>query len=154
MKKIALLILLIVCMYTSTVFADTNCQTPCKKQQECKQKVYTRTCPADTFLCTNKDKDELFKCVGLSDTQICTAEKINDKYEMEVLSLNEKIKCEQKKLYDLKKACCKGSDYRATKREIKSLKRERKKICKCYEEQFKAILSDEQKKQYRKTVKN
>ena len=54
--------------------------------------------------------------------------------------MNEKIKCENSKLNDLKKSCNKGKEYRATKREIKNLKKERREICKCYEKQFKVIL--------------
>ncbi len=170
MKKIGLLIFSIVFLSTISAFADCgqqnqpvkqwytmlqqkncdspqiaeNCNNPCEKE------LYTRPCPVDTFLCTNKDKEELYKCLGLSDTQICTADKINDKYETEVLSLNERIKCEQKSLYDMKKACNKGSDYRKTKSKIRELKKERKEICKRYEKKFKAILSDNQRHKYNK----
>ena len=172
MKKIGLLIFSII-LATSCVFADCNktnapvkewysippqqksCDKPIQKpcDNPCEKKMYTRECPKDTFLCTGKEIDELFKCIGLSETQICNAKKFQDKYETEVLSLNERIKCEQKNLYEMKKACNKGSEYRKTKKVIKDLKSERKKICKCYEKQFKETLSDEQRHSYNKYTK-
>ena len=177
MKKIGLLIFSVICLSSLCAYSDCHtgnapikqwytipaqksCDKACEKLAEkpcnkpCEKEMYTRTCPVDTFLCTNKGKEDLYKCIGLSDSQICTADKINDKYETEVLSLNEKIKCEQKKLYDMKKACTKGSEYRHTKREIRKLKKERKEICKCYEKQFKTILSDNQRRAYNKYKKN
>ncbi|MBQ9245101.1 hypothetical protein IJ182_02410 [bacterium] len=165
MKKIGLLFLSITVLSTMNVFAASNCndcpskkqaysapyQKPCEKP--CEKKMYTRPCPVDTFLCTGKDKDKMYKCLNLTDTQICTADKINDKYEIEVLSLNEKIKCENKRLYDLKQTCYDKKEYRKIKRNLKNLKKERKEICKCYEKQFKAILSNQQIREYRKYKK-
>ncbi len=167
MKKIGLLIFSII-LASLCAFADCNqpnapvrewytispqksCEKPC--DNPCEKKMYTRECPKDTFLCTGKEIDELFKCIGLSETQICNAKKLQDKYETEVLSLNERIKCENKNLSDLKRSCNKGSEYRKTKRTIKDLKKERKKICKCYEKQFKETLSDEQRHAYNKYTK-
>lgn len=156
MKNFGLLIFAAVVLCSVNVFADNNstpCQKPCNTPKTCEKKMYTRPCPVDKFLCTGKDKDKLYKCIGLSNTQICTADKINDKYEMEVLSINEKIKCENKRLYDLKQNCMNKSEYREVKKNLKELKRERKKICKCYENQFKEILSDNQKREYKKYKK-
>ena len=176
MKKIGLLMLLILLTGMLTVQAD-NCNsnppvrkmytyTPMPKKQPCNkpvqtpcekpcspEPVYSRACPADTFLCTGKEKNAMFKCLKLSETQICNADKLQDKYETEVLSLNERIQCEKKKLYEMKKACTKGSEYRRTKREIKRLKKERNKICECYEKQFKVTLSSEQIKEYKRYKK-
>ncbi len=153
MKKISLLILTFVCFISMNAFAD-NCKTPCPAPNPCPKKVYTRPCPKDTFLCTNKEKDELLKCLGLSETQMCTTEKIQDKYELETLSINERIKCEEQNLNHLKKQCASKGDMRKVKNTIKELKKERKEICKCYEKQFLAILSDEQRKAYKNYKKN
>ena len=176
MNKIKILVLALLCISTLNVYADVNCnKTPVKKtytysplpakqnncskpaekscDKPCPQPVYTRECPAETFLCTGKERTSLFKCMNLSETQICNAEKLQDKYETEVLSLNERIQCEKKKLYQMKKACTKGSEYRKTKREIRRLKKERNKICKCYEKQFKTTLSDQQIKEYKRYKK-
>ncbi len=108
---------------------------------------------SECFLCTNKNTDELFKCMNLSETQLCTAMKIQDKYEIEVLSLNEKIQCEEQKISSLKKNCAKNREIRNVNRTIRDLKKKRKEICKCYEKQFEALLSDSQKKAYKKAKK-
>jgi len=97
--------------------------------------------------------NNLFRQMGLSETQICTAMKIQDKYELEVLSLNERIQCEEQSLNSLKSNCAKNSQLRKQKRTIKDLKKKRKEICKCYEKQFKALLSDQQKRAYNKYKK-
>ena len=143
----------------------SNCQKPCKKacsipcqtpapcESQCPQ-TYTNPCAVDGFLCTNKDKACIYREIGLSETQICTADKIQDKYELEVMSLNEKIKCEQQNLSDLAKNCASAGDKRRVNRNIKDLKKERKDICKCYEKQFEAILSDDQRHAYRRAKKN
>lgn len=129
--------------------------SPCDKPvSPCEQEMYSRACPVDGFLCTNKDKACIYREIGLSETQICTADKIQDKYELEVMSLNEKIKCEQQNLNDLARNCASAKDKRRVNRDIKDLKKERKDICKCYEKQFEAILSDDQRHAYRKAKKN
>ena len=165
MKKINLLILTLFCSISLCAFADNNCNTPCPKPCDkpapcstpapapCEKKMYTRPCPTETFLCTNKDKDCLFETAGLSETQICTANKIQDKYELEVLSINERIKCEEENLNTLKRNCAKSSDIRKQKNVIKDLKEERREICKCYENQFKDILSSEQWRAYKNAKK-
>lgn len=125
-----------------------SCQKPCDVQPS-----YPKSTLNDCFLCTNRSMNSLFSCMNLSDTQICTAMKIQDKYALEVLSLNEKIQCEEQKLAQLNANCAKKSDIRKQKRYIKKLKKERKKICKCYEDQFKTLLSHDQKKAYKKAKK-
>jgi len=177
MKKVYLLLLSFACLSSLISYADSPCssetgvqtkpkcgcpvhkqmQTPCVKpvQKSCQQpcKKTKPICPSECFLCTNKNMDDLFDCMNLSETQICTAMKIQDKYELEVLSLNERIQCEEKKICALKSSCAKKSEIRKVKRTIKDLKKKRKEICKCYEKQFKALLSDQQKRAYKKYKK-
>jgi len=170
MKKFYLLFLALMCLCSMNVFADCNCpehnvyQTgqncaaPCPKQvpacQKPCDKPKKKLCPEECFLCTNKSMESLFSCAGLSDTQICTAMKIQDKYALEVLSLNEKIQCEQEKYEYLTSNCASKSELRKQKKIVKELKKERKKICKCYEEQFMELLSKDQLKAYKKAKKN
>ena len=66
---------------------------------------------------------------------------------------NEQIECECAKLNDLKANCAKYNDIRKQKNVIKKLKKTKKEICDCYEKQFKALLSDSQKKKYNKYKK-
>ena len=183
MKKIQLLLLSLVCLCSLSAFADSPCTSqmqnyskanaypaPCKKPcqkasstpsqkqapESCEPKcpqTYKNPCPSECFLCTNAKMNTLFKQMGLSETQICTAMKIQDKYELEVLSLNERIQCEEQNLNSLKSNCAKNSSLRKQKRIIKDLKKKRKEICKCYEKQFKALLSDQQKRAYKKYKK-
>ena len=181
MRKIYLLAVSLVCLRSLSVYAaspcdseqaqkkyppcaKTNqqmqCQKPCQKQEQQCQKP-CNPCPSpcensyksDCFLCTCKNMVALFQAVGLSETQICTAMKIQDKYELEVLSLKERIQCEKQNLCRLQEKCAKGSEIRKQKRLIKRLEKDVKKICKTYECQFKNILSDPQKKAYRKAKK-
>ncbi len=143
----------------------SNCQKPCKKacsipcqtpapcESQCPQ-TYTNPCAVDGFLCTNKDMNCLFRQMNISETQRCTAMKIQDKYEQEVMSLNERIECEENNINSLKRNCAKRSQLRKQNRVIKDLKKKRKEICKCYEKQFKAILSQPQIKEYNKYKKS
>lgn len=157
MKKICLLLLSFVFL-NSLAFADScyktqqNCKKCPKQTQQYTACPKPQTC-SGKFLCTNKDMTTLFSQMRLSDTQICTATKINDKYSLEVLSLNERIQCECEKLCALKQKCAKNSEIRKQKRLIKRLEKDRKKICQNYECQFKSMLSDDQKKAYKKYKK-
>lgn len=172
MKKVYLLLLSFVCLGALVVYADSPCDSemnaqpkakcgcPVQKQHTCQKPCQKpclpackQVCPSECFLCTNKNMDELFNCMNLSETQICTAMKIQDKYELEVLSLNERIQCEEQKVCALKKNCAKKSEIRKVNKTIKNLKKKRKEICKCYEKQFKALLSDPQKRAYNKYKK-
>lgn len=174
MKKLYLLFLSFICFCSLSAFADSpcdkeiqkapsrNCQKPCTKQYQrtyqtpC-QKPCEKPCPkapsCNKFLCTNADMNTLFKNMNLSSTQVCNAEKIQSKYEQEVLSLNERLQCEREKLCQLEQTCAKGSELRKQKRLIKKLEKKKKEICKCYEKQFKATLSSTQQKAYRKYKK-
>ncbi|MBQ8886832.1 MAG: hypothetical protein IJY61_03940 [Candidatus Gastranaerophilales bacterium] len=163
MKKLYLLLLSFICLCSLNAFAEhnylhqkqqmqNNCVKPCpKKQTSCPQTMQRPR--SECFLCTEKNMCTLFSQMRLSNTQICTAQKIQDKYDLEVYSLNDRIKCEEESLCRMEANCCKASEIRKQKRLIKKLKKERKKICKCYEEQFKSILSSDQKRSYRKYKK-
>ncbi len=163
MKKINLLFLSIICLCSLCAFADSPCDQektytnkpactkPCPKP--CEQNPYTKTCASECFLCTNTNINSLFSQIGLSETQICTAMKIQEKYELEVLSLNERIQCEKQNLNLAKQRCAKYCEIMKQKRSIKKLEKEKKKICKNYECQFKSLLSDQQKKAYKKAIK-
>ena len=163
MKKIYLLLSFIF-LFTASAFATTNCNSPC----DCHKQTYNSTYQENTtssdacnclntlnncFLCTKTNKDNLFKQMNLSSTQICAANKIQDKYEQEIYSLEERIKCEQENLCKLKSNCSKKSDIRRQKRKIKDLEKKRKEICKCYQEQFKSMISKEQYKIYKQYKK-
>lgn len=177
MKKIYLLFLTLMCLCSLSVYADSPCDnemgvsprtgsacekpcpkpcektytTPCQKpcEPKCPQ-TYTRECNSECFLCTNKNMNSMYSELNLSETQICTTMKIQDKYNLEVLSINERIACEEENLNRLAASCTKGKQFRDQKNLIKDLKKKRKEICKCYEKQFEAILSDPQKRAYRK----
>lgn len=156
MKKISLVILSLCCLCTSGIFAaEDNC---CKKPQPA-PKCET-PCPQtynenlnNCFLCTDKDMKSLFCGMNLSNAQICNAQKIQEKYEQEVLSLEEKLECEKEKLAELEKCCASASDIRKQKNVIKELEKTKKKICDCYEDQFKASLSSDQERIYNKNKK-
>jgi hypothetical protein len=91
MKKFCLLITALFCCVSMNTFAEDNCNAPCPKPAPCEtpkpapceKKMYTRPCPVETFLCTGKSKDCLFDASNLSESQLCTANKIQDKYEVE-----------------------------------------------------------------------
>jgi len=154
MKKISLLIIVLFCCASINAFAEDNCGTPCPKPAPpCEKKMYTRPCPVETFLCTGKSKECLFNAAGLSESQLCTANKIQDKYELEVLSLNERIKCEEERLNSLKRKCAKKSEMKKQKKIISELKSDRKDICKCYEAEFRDMLTSEQWSAYKKAKK-
>ena len=155
MKKLYVLFLSFICLCSLGCFADHNYSKTVPQQKNC-----PNPCPqtyqqptTECFLCTNKPAYTLFKQMNLSETQICTAMKIQDKYALEVLSLNERIKCEEEALCRLKANCAKNSEIRKQNKLIKKLKKDRKEICKCYEKQFKSILSDQQKHSYNKYKK-
>ena len=159
MKKFYLLFGALICFCTTNVFAASPCNeemgmaktpmTTCQKPCE----VTQRPVCSENFLCTCKEITKLFDCIGLSETQKCNAMKIQEKYDLEVLSLNEQIKCEEDKLCSLKKTCASKREMCKTKKRIKELKKERKRICKCYEKQFKSLMSDMQIKKYKKAIK-
>lgn len=146
----------------SQPYTAKNCSKPCpvKKKDLCEKPCpngcpdeVTPVCTGDNFLCTGKDKHSLYQCLKLSATQVCTAEKINDKYQLEVLSLNERLNCEYRKKAEMKQKCASRKDLRASRKVINDLKKERRKICECYEKEFKNILSEQQIKSYKKFKK-
>ena len=159
MKKFYLLFGALICFCSANVFAASPCDTemgmtkaPTTCQKPCEVTQTPINC-SDNFLCTCKNMEELFNCIGLSETQKCNAMKIQEKYELEVLSLNEQITCEENKLCSLKKGCSTNKEIKKSKKRIKALKKERKRICKCYEKQFKSLMSDMQIKKYKKAIK-
>ena len=163
MKKLNVLLLSFICLCSLSAFADHNFEYQKQQMQKsCAKPCPTTktTCPqtlqrprSECFLCTDKNMCTLFSQMKLSNIQICTAQKLQDKYDLEVYSLNDRIKCEEESLCRMEANCCKSSEIRKQKRLIKKLKKERKKICKCYEKQFKSLLSSDQKKSYRKYKK-
>ena len=155
MKKLNVLFMSFICLCTLSAFADNNFEYSNSQTKNCQQECpQTMQRPrSECFLCTNKNMCTLFTQMKLSNTQICAAEKIQDKYDLEVYSLNDRIKCEEEKLCKMEAKCCKASEIRKQKKSIKKLKNERKKICKCYEEQFMSILSSDQQKSYKKYKK-
>lgn len=158
MKKLSILFLSFICLSSLSVFADSPCDKEIKTKQKMTyqkpcQKQYTPQTKSHCFLCTNANMNTLFKQMCLSDTQICNAQKIQEKYEHEVLSLCERIDCENVKYNQLKQACAKPSELRKQKRLIKKLEKKKKEICKCYEKEFKTTLSKDQERLYRKYKK-
>ncbi len=167
MRKFYALIVSFLCLGLSCVYADSPCDGEMKGKTFQNQQM--RRMPnvqnpsynsvnndrnlCKCFLCKKQRTDFLFKALCLSDTQICTALKIQDKYELEVLSLNERIACEKEKLCALENNCVSGCEKREQKRLIKRLEKDKKQICECYEKQFKSILSDTQLKTYKKSIK-
>jgi hypothetical protein len=164
MKKLNVFLLSFICLCSLNVLAEEN-NYQYQKQEMQKQcvkpcPIEKTTCPqtmerprSECFLCTEKNMCALFSQMRLSNTQICTAQKIQDKYELEVLSINDRIECEKETLCRMEANCSKTSEIRKQKSLIKKLKKERKKICKCYEDQFKSILSSDQKRSYNKYKK-
>lgn len=165
MKKVYLLLLSFMCLCTLSAFAGHDgccpekkpckpaCEKPCEKQCEkpCPQPCMTPM--SDTFLCTCANLDEIAQCLNLSDSQLCNAHKIQEKYDQEVYSFNDRIQCEEEKLTQLEDECASYMETRKQKDAIKKYKKERNKICDCYEKQFKATLSKEQIKEYNKIKK-
>ena len=142
MKKFSLLLLSLICFCSLSTFAthDSCCENHnqtykkvkqsnenCQKTYMEKQKNCDTPCPVTSinscFLCKDIDKNSLFQQMNLSSTQICTANKIHDKYEQEVYSLQERIVCEHQKLSKLKSDCAKKSVQRKQKRVIKRLEK-------------------------------
>ena len=159
MKKLSILFLSFVCLSSLSVFADSPCDKEVKQKPKtsCEKpcpKTYTPSYKSRCFLCTDVEINTLLKQMCLSETQICNAHKIQDKYEQEVLSLCERIDCENVKYNQLKQACAKSSELRKQKRLIRKLERKRKDICKCYEKEFKTTLSKDQIKSYNKIKRN
>ena len=177
MKKLSILFLSFVCLSSLSVFADSPCDNEVTKktyqtqntmpknqgkykyyyyktqQQPCQPKCNKQKSTCNYFLCTNADMNTLFENMCLSDTQICNAEKINDKYNQEVLSITERIECENQKYCEMEENCAKSSELRKQKRLIKKLEKKKKEICKCYEKEFKTTLSKDQQKAYNKYKK-
>lgn len=149
MKKIALYILCVALLASLQAIADTdNCL---KQEKACPQAYETNSC--NNFLCTNSDIETIFRETGLSDSQICTARKLQEKYEQETLSVNDRLQYEENVLNEYEATCANRSDIRAQRRKINNLKKTRNDICKCYEKQFKIMLSSAQKREYRKYKK-
>lgn len=156
MKKVTLSILSLLCLCTINSYAwaedccpkvqpKQKCETPCPQ-------TYTEDLD-DCFLCTDKDMKTLFCGMNLSNSQLCNVHKIQEKYEQEISGIEEKLECENEKLSELEKCCASASDIRKQKKVIKELEKMKKKICDCYEEQFKASLSTDQKRIYNKNKK-
>ena len=146
MKKIGIFILCAMLLASLQVIAEDNCET--KKQNTCPQTYETNKC--DKFLCTNSDIETIFQETGLSDSQICTARKLQEKYELETLSVSDRLGYEENVLNEYYATCANNSDIKSQKKKIKNLNKTRKDICKCYEKQFKVMLSDAQRKAYNK----
>ena len=129
---------------------DTNCINSEKHQTEstCPQTRETNKC--NKFLCTDSDMETIFDEIGLSDSQICTTMKIQEKYEQETISVNDRLLYEENVLNEYIATCADNRDKRNQKKKIKNLKKTRDEICKCYEQQFKTILSKGQKSAYSK----
>lgn len=166
MKKLYLLLLSFICFCSLSAFAQSNtcCEKQIKPSTSCEKPCPTKcsdSCKSNCihsfknqcFLCTKNDMNSLFRCMNLSEAQICNAGKIQDKYEQEVLSLEERIQCENQKLCQLERNCAKKGDIRKQKRLIKKLEKKKREICKCYEQQFKATLSSQQIRAYNKNKK-
>ncbi len=158
MKKFYLLFLSFICLCSSSVFADSPCDREMRTQptQNCEKPCQKNNIPVNEnscFLCTNANMETLFCNMNLSETQICNAEKIQDKYEQEVLSISERIDCENAKYRQLKQACAKWNELHKQKSLIRKLEKKRKQICECYEKEFKTTLSRDQIRTYNKYAK-
>lgn len=145
MKKIGVIILCTILLVSLKAIGEEDCV---KKETICPQTYETNNC--NKFLCSKSDIETIFYETGLSDSQICTARKLQEKYEQETLSVNDRLTYEQNVLNEYYKTCVKNSDIRKQKRKIKNLNKTKKDICKCYEKQFKVMLSDAQRKVYNK----
>ena len=145
MKKIGIYIVCVALLASLQALADCGCP---KEENICPQTYETSTC--NKFLCTNSEMEDIFHETGLSDSQICTARKLQEKYELETLSVNDRLQYEENVLNEYLATCANNSDIREQKRKIKNLKKTRNDICKCYEKQFKVMLSTPQRKAYNK----
>ena len=151
-KKLFLLILSLICLCSLCVFAASNdCNKKAESKVSCPQ-TYEH-CLTECFLCTEKTMASAFSGMNMSSNQICNAKKLQEKYEQEVLSIEEKIQCEEEKLNELKRKCSSKSAIRKQKRYIKELKKTKKKICDCYQKEFKSTLSSDQERRYNKNIK-
>lgn len=151
MKKIVSVICLLFCFVSLVAVAD------CKSNKKSTlQRAPIESCQDNEecdFLCWCIKKCELYKTLCLSDSQKCRADKIQNNFEFDTLSLREKIKCEQEILSKLMQKCACESEVKAQKKKIKALRKELKETCKCYSDEFREILSEKQDKQYKKLIK-
>lgn len=144
MKKLGIYIVCVLLLASLEVLAMPGCV----EENTCPQTYETNPC--SKFLCTNSDIETVFDETGLSESQICTAKKLQEKYELETLSVNDRLMYEENVLNEYIQTCTKNSDIREQRKKIKDLKKTRNDICKCYEKQFKSMLSTPQRKAYNK----
>ena len=152
MKKFYAIICCLLCFISMSAFADC-CSDKTKTIFENTPMETCQNNPECNFLCYCIKKCDLYKKLCMSETQKCRADKIQANYEFDTLSIREKIKCEEEVLSALMKKCACESEIKAQKKIIKALKKDLKKTCKCYDKEFKAMLSERQTKQYKKLVK-
>ena len=156
MKKVGLLVLAIIVLCSLYAFAASD---ECCDKKNNEQKIETKcpqtgvNCLDECFLCTEKNMKSVFSGMNLSSAQICNARKIQEKYELEIYSLEEKIQCEREKLTELKENCSSKFELNKQRRVIKNLEKTKQKICNCYQEEFKATLSKDQEKIYNRNIK-
>lgn len=143
LQKISLTVLSAVIVSVSCASADTSNCAP-----ECPQALKSDKC--SRFLCTDSEIEDVFNRTGLSAQQVCSASKLQEKYAQETLSINERINYEENILNEMKSSCSKNSEIREQKKKINNLEKKRKQICRCYENQFKTMLSPQQWKKYKK----
>ena len=151
MKKTVFLICLLFCFISLVAIADSK-----DNKKSTLQRVPIESCQDNqecNFLCWCIKKCELYKALNMSDSQKCRADKIQNNYEFDTLTLREKIKCEEETLSKLIQKCACESEIKAQKKIIKVLKKELKETCKCYSKEFEDLLSDKQEKQYKKLIK-
>ena len=154
MKKTGLLILAIIVLCSLYAFADSDeCCDKAKQKVETNCPQTSVNCLDECFLCTEKNMKSVFSGMNLSNAQICNAQKIQEKYEQEVYSIEEKIQSEIEKLTALKNSCSSKFDIHKQRRYIKNLEKTKKKICNCYQEEFKTSLSKDQEKIYNRNIK-
>ena len=143
MKKVYLLLLSFAFLCSLSGFANSPCDSEMKMQPKTQTSVpCQKPCQKPCNKPCEKPSPQAYVKPCSSECFLCTNKNMKTLFTQM-----------QANLCQLKQSCAKRSQINKVKKTIKNLKKKRKEICKCYEKQFKALLSDQQKKAYRKYKK-
>ncbi len=157
MKKFAVTFLgVMICSVMSVCAEPSNyvqigcpLNQPCAKQQPCEP-----PCAVEDE-CTMKEKfwtkrAALYKQLCLTEAQCQQAKCIDEKFFTDFYPLKKCYKEEKCKLYQMECSNACSSDIRCQKKKVRALKKQIKEMKKNHKDNFKCILNDCQKKQFRK----
>lgn len=167
MKKIiaSLTILNLLCLTQLGSFATcplnsnancSDCKTQtCPMQSQCESCCEDKTCnkffPNRCAFDTQREK--IYSRLCLNETQVCQIQKLDDEYALRFKCYKEKLCLKKQKLCELEKCSPCSCEAKELKNDIRQIKKE----CKCerneYEKRFLCLLSDSQKRDYKRIKK-